>query len=68
MPLAEFADPIITDEYLVSLDKEQLLDLLRHKTNGLLVASRFEMTNSPTAKNLAAEVKMIQQVLQEDMK
>ncbi len=68
MPLTEFTDPIITDEYLLSLEKEQLIDLLRHKTNGLLVASRFEMANSPTAKNLAAEVKMIQQVLQEDMK
>jgi hypothetical protein len=59
MPLTHFIAPEITDSYLKGLTQDQLIDLLHHKTNGLLVASRLNMGNTPAARNLQQDIKKI---------
>jgi hypothetical protein len=59
MPLAEFSTPEITDEYLRSLDMDQLIDLLMHKTNGLIVASRTDLHGTEMADKIRGEVHKI---------
>lgn len=61
MPLAEFEAPEITDEYLRRLELEHLLELLLHKTNGLIVAARINLTESEGARTLKQEVQKIQE-------
>lgn len=65
MPLSEFAAPQITDQYLDCLNNDQLLDLLMHKTNGLMVASRINMANTDTGKQLQEEIQKIQKAIQD---
>jgi hypothetical protein len=59
MPLTNFIAPEITDSYLKGLTQDQLIDLLHHKTNGLLVASRLNMGNTATAQHLQQDIKKI---------
>jgi hypothetical protein len=59
MPLSEFAAPEVTDAYLKGLTPEQLIDLLCHKTNGILVAYRLKMVDTRAAKNLQHDVEKI---------
>jgi hypothetical protein len=59
MPLSEFSAPEITEDYLHQLDMNQLIDLLMHKTNGLIVASRTELHGSEMAKKIRDEVQKI---------
>ena len=68
MPLSEFTAPAITEQYLHQLDLGQLTDLLQHKTNGLLVASRIKMLETEIGKNLKEEVQKIQNEIRERAK
>ena len=61
MPLSEFTIPAITDQYLHRLDMVQLADLLVHKTNGLLVASRTHLMGTEIGIELKEDVQKIQQ-------
>jgi hypothetical protein len=60
MPLSEFTAPAVTEQYLSALTKDQLVELLLHKTNGLLVAARLKLTDFDATRSLLDEVKKIQ--------
>ncbi len=64
MPLSDFVGPEITNSYLIDIPTDQLIDLLMHKTNGLLAASRLKLVNDPTVKNIEREVRTIQSEIQ----
>ena len=65
MPLSEYAAPEITDQYLDQLSNEQLLDLLMHKTNGLLVASRLNLANTDSGKQIQEEIQKLQKAIKD---
>lgn len=65
MPLAEFVAPIITRQYLDGLSIDQLTDLLLHKTNGFLAASRLHLNHTGLGKQLQEEIQKIQKAITE---
>ncbi len=55
----------ITIEYLHTLDKEQMVDLLQHKTDLLLTASRLKIPDFNYLKMLKQEVLKLQAAVAE---
>jgi hypothetical protein len=68
MPLCDFASPAITNNDLENLDISQLADLLLHKTNGLLIASRTHLGQTELGKKLKEEVQRIQKEIKDRTK